>query len=216
MPGLKSKLMSGAVVAVTVATGCSSTSAPDPQSDVGAGITLTASADVATVEFAADSWPVAALVPYDYRSLQHKEWLAYCVKAFGFETTLVSGPGQPPALFGDVTHAQMERWMEVLDICREEAEERGWVTPMNPTSDSQLRAEYDRLVSVNDCLTELGYGTDPMSWDTYRETREWNVYANTPRGSTLVVAPSAGTDLPADVRVQLSIQEACPLWGSSG
>jgi hypothetical protein len=181
----------------------------------GTTTSLGASGDQAVVEAAADSYPEPDGVPWDYLSLSHVEWLAYCTKAFGFESVIMNEPGQPPTLFTNVAGEQRFRLSEVHELCTAEAQKRGWVKPALP-AEAELRAEYGRLVATNDCLTQLGYGTDPVSWDTYRETRDWNVYANTPRGSALVVAPSAGTDLPEDVRLQLSIQEACPLWAPPG
>lgn len=175
-----------------------------------------AGGDQAVVEAAADSWPEPQDVPYDYHSLPHEEWMRYCAEAFGFATTeIATVPGSPPNFVVRATGAQNERWAEVGQLCQREAEERGWVTPMNPATEAQLRARYERLLAANDCLTELGYGTAPMSWDTYQEARDWNVYANTPFGSTLIITPYGATDLSEDAQRQLAIQEACPWWGPS-
>lgn len=210
----------GSVVLAILSAGCGDgTSGPDAIGSTGTTaeeVTMAPAAggDQAVVEAAADSWPEPQDVPYDYHSLPHEEWMRYCAEAFGFATTeIATVPGSPPNFVVRATGAQNERWAEVGQLCTREAEERGWVTPMNLSTEAQLRARYERLLAANDCLTGLGYGTEPMSWDTYQEARDWNVYANTPFGSTLVITPYGATDLSEDAQRQLAIQEACPWWG---
>jgi len=216
------RLAVGLVVLAILSAGCGDgASGPDAIGSTGttAGEVTTAPAaggDQAVVEAAADSWPEPQDTPYHYQSLQHQEWMRNCAEAFGFATTeIATVPGSPPNFVVRATGAQNERWYEVSQLCQGEAEERGWVTPMNPANEAQLRARYERLLAANDCLTELGYGTEPMSWDTYQETRDWNVYANTPFASTLIISPYGVNDLTEDIQRQLAIQEACPSWGPS-
>jgi len=149
--------------------------------------------------------------PVDRRSIEANEWLAYCGEAFGFSTTVHTGSGQPPHLSADVTHDQLPRWIEVQETCAAESYARGWVEPF-PTTPDQLAVYYERLLEVNACLADLGYGTTAPSLEAFLEEGDWNVYANTPVGAGLVNAPSAGDDLPEIYRQQLSIQEQCPLW----
>lgn len=143
-----------------------------------------------------------------FNSLPHMEWLAYCAEAFGFETTIASIPGSPASLTAHVTEAQRERWRQVDSTCTEEAVRRGWVIAQSLTPD-ELRAEYRYLLQVNECLTGLGYGTEVPSEDAFVEGTEWEVYANTPFGSMVSVAPEAADELPPEVRQQLEIQHQC-------
>lgn len=161
----------------------------------------------------ADSYPHfrSGTGAVDRRSIEAVEWLAYCAEAFGFSVTITTGPGQPPILFTDATAEQLPRWVEVQEACAAESYDRGWVEPF-PTTPEQLAAYYERLLEVNACLEDLGYGTTAPSLETFLEDPDWNVYANTPVGAGLVNAPSAGEDLPETYRRQLSIQGQCPLW----
>lgn len=146
-----------------------------------------------------------------FRSLEHLEWLTFCAEAFGFTTEISTTPGSPPSMLAHVTRAQLERWAEVNDICTSEAVQRGWVAPQ-PQSPEELRTEYRRLLDVNDCLAQLGYGTQPPSEDAFVEGFYWNVYANTPRGGRVGVSPGAQGALPPEIQEQLEIQEQCPSW----
>lgn len=171
--------------------------------------TTTAWTDVAAV---ADDYPVPDGIPFGYFGLQHKEWLSFCAAAYGFEATLDTRPGQQPTVIAPpMPYEQLSRWAEVNDACTAEAVSRGWVRPL-PSTPEELREEYRRLLAVNECLTELGYGTDPPSEERFLDEGIWEVYANTPQRAQLVVAPTAGDDLPPNVSQQLAVQEACPLW----
>jgi len=166
---------------------------------------------VVDVEAVADSYGAFEETGAPFGSLAHMQWLLFCVRAFGFAAEISMVPGANPGVYGKVTSAQRERWAMVDQLCSDEAVRRGWIQPQ-PMSREQRDAEYDRLVEVNECLTGIGYDTDPPSRDAFVDGAEWNVYANTPRGGPLGVAPSAGSNLPADVVAQLKIQEQCPAW----
>lgn len=145
-----------------------------------------------------------------FNSWPHMQWLAFCAEAFGFETTIENIPGSPASLTAHVNRDQLERWAQVDQMCTEEAARRGWVIPQ-PRTPEERRAEYRYLLEVNECLTELGHGTDPPSEDAFVEGAEWEVYANTPFGGSLSVAPGAADDLAPDAREQLEIQRQCPV-----
>lgn len=211
------RVMAAAVVAATAFLGaCTGFSQAQPPHESAASTSTTPDGslllDVAAV---ADSYPqMTDGDPRDPRSIESVEWLAYCGEAFGFDVTIVTGPGQPPLAWTNAPNDQMGRSAEVQDACKAEAVSRGWIMPV-PSTPEQLRVEYRRLSNVNECLAGLGYGTSPPSLEEFLEAGEWNVYANTPKGGTLVIAPSAaGTDLPAMDALQLQIQAACPLWPS--
>jgi len=144
-----------------------------------------------------------------FNSWPHMQWLSFCAGAFGFETTIENIPGSPASLTAHVSEDQQERWVQVDQTCTEEAVRRGWVIPQ-PRTPEERRAEYQYLLEVNECLKELGYGTDPPSEDAFVEGAEWEVYANTPYGGSLSVVPGAADELPPDAREQLTIQEQCP------
>jgi hypothetical protein len=189
---------------------------PSGASDTGAGAPTTVADDVTgyllDVGDIADSYSAPEDPPYGYRSLERVEWVFFCTKAFGFESTIVTVPGAAPTFFGPgLPAAQQERWGEVNEMCTAEGIERGWFTGL-PSSPDDLREEYRHLVAVNECLTELGYGTEPPSEARYLEERMWDIYANTPMGWQLVLAPWALADAPAIVRLQLEVQGACPVW----
>jgi hypothetical protein len=210
-----------AVLAILLAACATSPGSPDTNlsgsSDTGAGAPTTVSDDVTGPLFdagdIADSYSAPEDPPYDYRSLEQVEWLSFCTAAFGFESTIVTVPGARPTLiFPDAPAAQQERWVEVNEMCTAEGIERGWFTGI-PSSPDELREEYRHLVAVNECLTELGYGTEPPSETRYLEERVWDIYANTPMGAQLVMATSDLAHATAIVRQQLEIQEQCPIWG---
>lgn len=163
----------------------------------------------------ADSYATPPNPPYDPNSLEAAKWLAYCAEGLGFATTISTVPGQSPTLVAKVTAEQRDRWAVVEQECTQVAVRRGWVEAV-PSTPEELRQEYQRLREVNECLDRIGYGTDPPSEEAFVAGEEWNVYANTPLGSELAVAPSAGDKLPADVRRQLEIQEECSVWGGTG
>jgi len=146
-----------------------------------------------------------------FNSWPHMQWLGFCAQAFGFETTIENIPGSPAGLTAHVSQDQLERWAQVDAMCTEEAVRRGWVIPQ-PRSPEERRAEYRYRLGVNECLAELGYGTDPPSEDAFVEGTEWDVYANTPYGGQISVAPGAPGGLPPDVVEQLDVQERCPAW----
>jgi hypothetical protein len=179
----------------------------------GSSASLTDSEYLVDVRDVADSYAAPEDPPYDSRSLERVEWLSYCLAAFGFQTTVVTEPGAAPTLLGpSLPHAQLELWAAADEMCSDEAVARGWFTPI-PISPDELRAEYRHLVEVNECLTDLGYGTDPPSEERFVEEREWNVYANTPMGAQLLLAVGlSGEVVPPDVKQQLAIQAACPIW----
>lgn len=211
-----------AVLALLLAACTTGRGSSDPAASEPGDTAASSPTSVGDVEYLADagaiadSYPAPEDPPYDHFSLEHMEWLSFCAAEFGFEATLVNEPGQRPAVFvSNLAAAQRDRWAQVDGMCTAEAVNRGWVEPI-PTTPDQLREEYRRLVDVNDCLAALGYGTDPPSEERYLDERDWNVYANTPTGAQLFVAPTAGTDLPANVQQQLEIQEACPTWTPSG
>jgi hypothetical protein len=213
------------LVLVLVLTGCTGTQVGSTTTATQADSTTTATPATSattgesdrdiqlTVTEVADSYPHFrnAIGAVDRRSIEAVEWLAYCAEAFGFSVTITTGPGQPPILFADATDEQLPRWVEVQEACAVESYHRGWVAPY-PTTREQLVASYERLLEVNACLEDLGYGTTAPSLEAFLEDPDWNVYANTPVGAGLVNAPSAGEDLPDNYRQQLSIQEQCPLW----
>lgn len=163
------------------------------------------------VEAIADAYAGTGMEEVPRGSLDHLEWLQYCAQEFGFTSTISTVPGQPPTMVADVHDEQRELWMAVDRACTREAVERGWVQPV-PQSDDELREEYRRLLGINDCLAELGYGTEPPSEEAFIDGAEWNVYANTPRGGLVLVAPSAGSQFSDEMRAQLEIQETCPPW----
>ena len=209
------------VLAILLAACAASPGSPDTNlsgsSDTGAGAPTTVSDDVTGPLFdagdIADSYSAPEDPPYDYRSLEQVEWLSFCTAAFGFESTIVTEPGARPMLiFPDAPAAQQDRWVEVNEMCTAEGIERGWFTGI-PSSPDELREEYRHLVAVNECLTELGYGTEPPSETRYLEERVWDIYANTPMGAQLVMATSDLAHATAIVRQQLEIQEQCPIWG---
>lgn len=146
-----------------------------------------------------------------FNSWPHMQWLSFCAAAFGFETTIENIPGSPAGLTAHVNQDQLERWAQVDAMCTGEAVRRGWVTPQ-ARSPEERRAEYRYLLEVNDCLSGLGYGTNPPSEDAFVEGAEWEVYANTPYGGQVSVAPGAQGSVPPDVREQLEVQERCPAW----
>jgi hypothetical protein len=208
------------VLAILLAGCATSPGSPDTNpsgsSDTGTGAPTTVGDDVTgyllDVGDIANSYSAPEDPPYDYRSLERVEWLSFCTTAFGFESTIVTVPGAAPTFFlPDVPAAQQERWVEVNEMCTAEGIERGWFTGL-PSSPDDLREEYRHLVAVNECLTELGYGTEPPSEARYLEERMWDIYANTPMGWQLVLAPWALADAPAIVRQQLEVQGACPVW----
>jgi len=213
MAGRKALPVLATVMALAVASCATPRPESSPTTSAPATPTVGDAIGAPDVSDVADSYPRPENPPYDSHSVEYLGWLSFCAGAFGFSATIVTIPGAAPTLFTDsaTTPALRDRWMQVNDLCMSEAAARGWVEPI-PTTPEQLRAQYEHLMGVNRCLTELGYGTDPPSEAKYLEDRDWNVYANTPIGSQLGLAPSAGTDLPADVRLQLEIQEACPIW----
>jgi hypothetical protein len=214
-------VISSTVLAILLAGCATSQGLPDTgasgSSDSGAGAPTTVADDVTgflpEVGDIADSYSAPEDPPYDYRSLEQVEWLSFCTAAFGFESTIVTVPGARPTLiFPDAPAAQQERWVEVNELCTAEGIERGWFTGIASSPDG-LREEYRHLVAVNECLTELGYGTEPPSETRYLEERVWDIYANTPMGAQLVMATSDLAHATAIVRQQLEIQEQCPIWG---
>lgn len=146
-----------------------------------------------------------------FNSWPHMEWTAFCAERFGFETTIENVPGSRATLNAQVSREQLDRWVEVDSACTAEAVRRGWVIGQ-PSSPEEFRAEYQRLLRVNACLTDLGYGTDPPSEDAFVEGAEWNIYANTPMGSEVGIMPGTQDSLPPIVRQQLEIQAEC--WGA--
>lgn len=203
--------LAGTLVSIGVLAASCTSGSGSPGAGTSTPTSTTAvSTDVGAV---ADSYSIPDGTPFGHFGLQHMEWLAYCATEFGFETTLDTRPGQRPTVFiPPMPFEQLPRWEEVNQACTAEAVSRGWVKPL-PSTPEQLREEYQRLLAVNECLTELGYGTDPPSEERFLEERIWEVYANTPLGGAqVVVAPMAGDNLPADVVQQLAVQEACPLW----
>src|SRR3990172_10017151 len=176
------RIVAVAVVAATALLGaCTGPSEVQPthESSASTPTTLDASLllDVAAV---AESYPqMTDGDPRDPRSIESAEWLAYCGEAFGFDMTIVTGPGQPPLAWTNAPSDQMGRSAEVQDACKAEAVSRGWIMPV-PTTPDQLRAEYQRLSDVNECLVGLGYGTPAPSLEKFLEEGDWNVYARTP------------------------------------
>ena len=208
------------VLAILLAGCATSPGSPDTRaSDTGTGAPTTVPDDVTghllDASDIANSYSAPEDPPYDYRSLERVEWLLFCTTAFGFESTIVTVPGAAPTFFlPHLPREQQERWVEVNEMCDKEAVEQGWFTGI-PSSPDELREEYRHLVAVNECLTELGYGTEPPSEARYLEERVWDIYANTPMGWQLFLAPWAMADAPAIVRQQLEVQGACPVWGST-
>jgi len=217
-PVILASVLAFLLAACTTGRGSSDQASPEPEDTTVSSPTSIGDAGgyVFDAGDVAGAYPAPEDPPYDHFSLEHMEWLSFCLAEFGFATTVVNQPGQRPTLHAsDFDQALRDRWMQVNEMCTDEAVNRGWVQPI-PTTPDQLREEYRRLLAVNDCLAALGYGTDAPSEERYLEERDWNVYANTPTGAQLVVAPIAGADLPANVRQQLEIQQACPIWMPSG
>lgn len=174
---------------------------PEPVSTT----TAPASSDVVSI---ADAYGQFDEPGARFNSWPHIQWLAFCAEGFGFETTIENIPGAP-GLTAHVNQDQRERWARVDRMCTDEAARRGWLIPQ-PRTPEERRAEYRYLLEVNECLSELGYATDPPSEDAFVEGTEWDVYASTPYGGHLGVAPGAAGGLPPDVREQLEIQKQCP------
>lgn len=160
----------------------------------------------------ADRYVPDTQVPFGHDSWAYHRWIQSCASGFGIEVELsASDPGNPPGMLAKITSTQRERWLEVEGACAAAAEGRGWLSP-KPSTDEELRTEYQRLVEVNECLMALGFGSEPPSEEAFVDGARWDVYAATPFGSELSLAPTAGPWVPRDVVDQLDIQAACPRW----